>query len=103
MSNLINSPAIPGKTVHGPAIRNPREARWFQFTRCSYDPVEAVVRLVYRFDNGPELTEHIRFPHAPWPPEPSHQAAFERALHILHLVAGVSYYKAGLSPEIRFA
>ena len=103
MSNLINSPAIPGKTVHGPAIRNPREARWFQFTRCSYDPVEAVVRLVYRFDNGPELTEHIRFPHAPWPPEPSHQAAFERALHILHLVAGVSYYKAGLSPEILFA
>lgn len=102
MSNLINSPAIAAEAVQGPAIANPREAHWFQFTRCDFDPVEATVRLVYRFDNGPELTERIRFPYAPWPPEPSRQAAFERALRILHLVAGVSYYKAGLSPEIRF-
>ena len=103
MSNLFNRPAIPGEAVQGPAITNPREARWFQFTRCDYDLDEALVRLVYRFENGPELTERIRFPDAPWPPEPGRQAAFERALHLLHLVAGVSYYKAGLSPEIRFA
>jgi hypothetical protein len=103
MSNLNNDPGFPEETVPGPSITNPREARWFQFTRCDYDPVEAAVRLVYRFDNGPELTERISFPYAPWPPEPGRQAAFERALRFLHLVAGVSYYKAGLSPEIRFA
>lgn len=103
MSNLLNRPAIPGEAVRGPAIKNPREARWFQFSRCDYDSDEALVRLVYRFENGSELTERIRFPDAPWPPEPGRQAAFERALHLLHLVAGVSYYKAGLSPEIRFA
>jgi hypothetical protein len=103
MSNLIKGPAIPGEAVPDPAITNPCEARWFQFTRCDYDPGKAVVRLVYRFENGPELTEQIRFPDAPWPPEPGRQAAFERALQLLHLVAGVSYYKAGLSPEIRFA
>ena len=90
-------------TIADPASPDPRQAQWFQFTRCDFDPVLGVARLVYRFDHGPELIEVIRFPHAPWPPEASRQAAFEQALRLLHLVAGVSYYKAGLSHEMRFA
>ena len=86
-----------------PAVPDPRNAQWFQFSRCDFDPVLGVASLVYRFDNGPELIERIRFPYAPWPPEASRQAAFQQALRLLHLVAGVSYYKAGLSHEMHFA
>ena len=51
--------------------------------------------------NSSELIETITFPHAPWPPEASRQVAFSQALELLHLLAGISYYKAGLAPEIR--
>lgn len=81
---------------------DPRCARVFVFTRCAYDRETGVARLGYRFDDGPELVERVTFPHAPWPPEPSRQAAFLRALDLLHAIAGVSYYKAGLPPAIRF-
>lgn len=87
--------------VKGHGVPDPRQSRCFSFTRCSYDPTDGTAQLAYRFDEGPELVEQIKFPHAPWPPEASRQAAFQNALEILHLVAGVSYYKAGLSPEIR--
>ncbi len=89
--------------IADPAVPDPRKAQWFQFTRCDFDPVLGVARLVYRFDNGPELIERVRFPAVPWPADASRQAAFEQALRLLHLVAGVSYYKAGLSHEMRFA
>ena len=82
-------------------IPDPREAGAFVFTACSYSPVDGEAQLRYRFDNGPELLERIRFSDAPWPPEASRRAAFERALQILHLIAGNSYYKAGLGCEIR--
>jgi hypothetical protein len=83
-----------------PALPNPREAACFRFLDCSYDAETGIARLSYAFDNGPELIEQITFPHAPWPPEASRQASFRRSLEVLHLVAGVSYYKAGLSARI---
>ena len=81
-------------------IPNPKQAGCFRFLDCSYDPQTGEARLAYCFDEGPELVERITFQHAPWPPEASRQAAFYQALEILHLVAGVSYYKAGLPPRI---
>lgn len=83
-------------------IPDPKQASRFQFASCAYDRGQGEARLVYRFDSGPDLLERIRFPHAPWPPEASRQAAFEESLRLLHLIAGVSYYKAGLSREIGF-
>lgn len=84
------------------AIGDPRGAAAFVFTACAYDPASGVARLGYRFDDGPELVERLTFPRAPWPPEAPRQAAFGRALELLHGLAGVSYYKAGCSPEMRF-
>lgn len=84
----------------GPAIPNPARAGCFRFLNCSYDAQSGIARLSYAFDDGPELVEQITFPHAPWPPEASRQASFRRALEILHLVAGVSYYKAGMNRRI---
>jgi len=84
------------------AIPDPREADCFRFLDCRYDPATGLARLAYAFDGGPELVEQVTFPYAPWPPEASRQAGFQRALEILHLVAGISYYKAGLSRRFEF-
>jgi hypothetical protein len=66
----------------------------FRFPRCEFDPRSGEARLVYAFDDGPELVETIRFPDAPYHPDAARGAAVERALRLLHLIAGVSYYKA---------
>jgi hypothetical protein len=79
---------------------DPRGARAFYFTRAEYDRESGVARLGYRFDEGPELVERIVFPGAPWPAGAVGQAAFRRALNLLHAIAGVSYYKAGLSGDL---
>jgi hypothetical protein len=77
---------------------DPRNSREFRFVRHEYAAGEA--RLVYAFDDGPELIETIRFPDAP-ALAPEREVAFAHALQLLHLIAGVSYYKAGVPPGIR--
>ncbi|KLD64668.1 UDP-N-acetyl-alpha-D-muramoyl-L-alanyl-L-glutamate epimerase [Dyella japonica] len=79
---------------------NPRLTQVFRYVRCSY--ADGVAELVYAFDHGDELVERVRFPNAPAIPA-SHQAAFDQALKMLHLIAGVSYYKAGVPPRIEVA
>ena len=79
---------------------NPRLTQVFRFVRCSY--ADGVAELVYAFDHGDELVERVRFPNAPAVPA-SHQVAFDQALKLLHLIAGVSYYKAGVPPRIDVA
>lgn len=77
---------------------DPKQAQAFRFVRCAY--VDGVAELVYAFDDGPELIERISFPGAP-ALEPRRASAFDAALKLLHLVAGVSYYKAGVPGELR--
>jgi UDP-N-acetyl-alpha-D-muramoyl-L-alanyl-L-glutamate epimerase len=78
----------------------PRLTQVFRFVRCAY--ADGVAELVYAFDDGAELVERIRFADAP--PVPAHRAvAFAAALKLLHLIAGVSYYKAGIPPRIELA
>ncbi|HEV2620674.1 MAG TPA: UDP-N-acetyl-alpha-D-muramoyl-L-alanyl-L-glutamate epimerase [Frateuria sp.] len=79
---------------------NPRLTQSFRFVRATY--ADGVAELVYAFDHGQEMVERIRFPGAPAvPPERRH--AFDAALKLLHLAAGVSYYKAGVPPKIEAA
>ncbi len=78
----------------------PRLTQVFRFTRASY--ADGVAELAYAFDDGAELVETIRFPHAPAIPA-ARRAAFDAALKLLHLIAGVSYYKAGVPPGIELA
>jgi len=77
---------------------DPRAALAFRFVRHDY--VDGVASLVYAFDDGPELVERIVFPDAP-ALAPERAKAFEATIDLLHLVAGVSYYKAGVPGEIR--
>ena len=80
------------------ALVDPRQAKTFRFVRSGY--ADGVAELVYAFDDGPELIERIRFPHAPALPD-ARKTAFDAALGLLHLFAGVSYYKAGVPPRVQ--
>ncbi|MFY2762967.1 UDP-N-acetyl-alpha-D-muramoyl-L-alanyl-L-glutamate epimerase [Arenimonas sp. MALMAid1274] len=75
--------------------------RAFRFLDCRFDPATGEAQLEYAFDAGPVLVETVRFPVAPFMLSPARAAAVQRALRLLHLVAGVSYYKAAVPPEIR--
>ncbi|HET6804873.1 MAG TPA: endonuclease domain-containing protein, partial [Frateuria sp.] len=79
---------------------NPRLTQSFRFVRATY--ADGVAELAYAFDQGEEMVERIRFPDAPAVPA-ERQQAFDAALSLLHLVAGVSYYKAGVPPKIEVA
>ena len=78
----------------------PQLTQLFRFVRCNY--ADGVAELVYAFDDGEKLVERIRFPNAPAVPA-GRAAAFDVALKLLHLIAGVSYYKAGVPPKIEVA
>lgn len=80
------------------SLADPRTAKAFRFVRRDY--ADGVASLVYAFDDGPELVERVVFPDAP-PIDAAKRDAFEAALDLLHLVAGVSYYKAGVPYAIR--
>ena len=75
--------------------------RVFRFVRCAFDAQTGVAQLVYAFDDGPELVETVTVPGAPFALAGDRAVAAERALRLLHLIAGVSYYKAAVPPEIR--
>ena len=77
---------------------DPRAARTFRFVRRGY--ADGVAELVYAFDDGDELVERIVFPDAP-ALDPARARAFDGALDLLHVIAGVSYYKAGVPGELR--
>jgi len=80
-------------------IKQEKQAKSFCFSGYHYDAASGRAMLSYVVD-GRELNEEITFPWAPWPVDASRQAAFFQALEILHLVAGISYYKAGLAETI---
>ena len=75
--------------------------RAFRFVRCGFDAATGVARLVYAFDDGPELVETVTLPGAPFELDTARAEAAEQALRLLHLIAGVSYYKAAVPAEIR--
>ena len=75
--------------------------RCFRFTACRFDAASGEAHLGYAFDDGPEMIETVRFPGAPFALDGARAQAVQRALRLLHLVAGVSYYKAAVPPGIR--
>lgn len=78
-----------------------RVAQCFRFVRTDYTAATGVAQLVYAFDDGPELIETLCFPDAPVTFTDDQRAVLDRALATLHLIAGISYYKAGVPSAIR--
>ena len=73
----------------------------FRFVRCALEAATGVASLIYAFDDGPEMTETVTVPGAPFVLEGERAAAATQALRLLHLIAGVSYFKAAVPNEIR--
>ena len=72
----------------------------FRFVRCDFAADTGVAQLVYAFDDGPEMTETVTVPGAPFQLDGPRAAAVQRALRLLHLIAGVSYYKAAVPAQV---
>lgn len=82
------------------SLLDPKAAKQFQFLRSEFDAASGVASLAYAFDDGPELIERITFPDCPSHLSADREVAFRRALSTLHLIAGISYYKAAVPPSI---
>jgi hypothetical protein len=78
---------------------DPQAVRAFRFVRRGFDAASGTAELVYAFDDSVEFVERVVFPTAP-ALAPAREAAFAQALRLLHLVAGVSYFKAAVPPAI---
>lgn len=72
----------------------------FVFKRCFFDEAAMTAHLVYAFDDGPELEETVAYPDAPAFDEKK-RAAVDACVRLLHLAAGVSYYKAYIPSAMR--
>ena len=88
--------------THPPSFE-PSTVEAFHFVRREFDECTGVATLVYAFaPHGPTFREEIVFPPMERVPLDAHRrAALERCLDLLHLVAGISYYKAALPETIR--
>jgi UDP-N-acetyl-alpha-D-muramoyl-L-alanyl-L-glutamate epimerase len=68
----------------------------FSFPARSFDPATGVATFGYALEGADgelRFTEVVTFPLPDSMPGPAGLAAFDRVLELLHLVAGVSYYK----------
>lgn len=79
---------------------DPTTVQAFRFVRFGFDAASGTAELAYALDDQVEFVERVGFPGAPALPA-ARRAAFDQALRLLHLVAGVSYYKAAVPPSIR--
>ncbi|MEV0605381.1 hypothetical protein AB0I61_03280 [Polymorphospora rubra] len=80
-----------------------RGMRSFTFPSYSFDPDSGVASFDYALDGpdgGVRFTETVTFPLPERPPAAETMLTFHRVLELLHLVAGVSYYKAAAPPSL---
>jgi UDP-N-acetyl-alpha-D-muramoyl-L-alanyl-L-glutamate epimerase len=79
---------------------DPARCGTFHLLGHTYDPHTATATLSYSLDDDLRFDEVIRLP--PGAPEPTGERALalERVLGLLHMVAGVSYYKAAAPPQV---
>ena len=79
---------------------DPTSISRFRFVRRAFDADSGRVELAYAFDDGEEMVETLVIPGAPFALDAARQSAVDAALRLLHLIAGVSYFKAAVPPEI---
>ncbi|SDZ12068.1 hypothetical protein SAMN05444365_105414 [Micromonospora pattaloongensis] len=80
-----------------------RQMTEFGFPSYSFDPGTGVASFEYAL-TGPagdlRFAEEITFPLPAAAPDPATLSSFHRVLELLHLVAGVSYYKVAAPPRL---
>ncbi|MDD3370450.1 MAG: endonuclease domain-containing protein, partial [Alphaproteobacteria bacterium] len=73
----------------------------FLFKSYHFDSKSGLLRLDYAFSGGPEFQELIEFPLPVSPLSESQIKAFDHALRLVFLLAGISYYKAYVPERLR--
>lgn len=74
----------------------------FHFTRCFFDEEMKTAHLCYAFNDGAlTFEETVCFNGAPAFDHENRRRAFGLCLRLLHLAAGISYYKLFVPDEIK--
>lgn len=81
---------------------DPEKIQRFHFVSYDFDERGGKALLSYAFDNTFQFTEEIQFQTGYEPLTTARRAAFYSALKLLHLFAGISYYKAAIPQTIVF-
>ncbi len=89
----------PRAAAHPSSLPGPDTA--FLFESYVFDEADWSLTLGYAFDGGPRFNEVIRFQPPAAPLTAAQRAALDQACRLLFLFAGISYYKAGISRELR--
>ncbi|MEA2398342.1 MAG: UDP-N-acetyl-alpha-D-muramoyl-L-alanyl-L-glutamate epimerase [Thermoleophilaceae bacterium] len=79
---------------------DPARFETFRFTGFDFDRARLTASLHYALDDELEFTERVRFPGATAPSQGASADTLDSLLSLLHLVAGVSYYKTAAPPAI---
>lgn len=79
---------------------NPASLREFHCLGYRISESEPVIELDYRFETGPVLTERFEFVGGRVPRNPDALVALSNSASLLHLAAGVSYYKASAAAVV---
>jgi hypothetical protein len=79
---------------------DPARYETFRFTGYDFERSSLTATLRYALDDEVELAERVTFPGGEIPSDPASLEALDRLLALLHLVAGVSYYKTAAAPSI---
>ena len=82
---------------------SPSQIKKFSFDGHEYHAEECRVTLCYGLDDGTQFTENITFNGGRENLEGDELEALHRCLRLLHMVVGVSYYKAAAPPEMGFS
>lgn len=99
-AEVPDSPAAASTFV--PPSFEPSTFTAFRFAACTIDEAAAVVTLEYRLegDEAVDFRETVRFDDVAWPADPARREALRRLARLLHLFAGVSYYKTAVPPQM---
>jgi hypothetical protein len=81
------------QTAPGPVF-DPSRYSTFRFVGWRFDEATATATLAYALDDAISFEERIELPAGAPPLDATRAAALDAVLELLHLVAGVSYYKA---------
>jgi len=79
---------------------DPRPLGSFRFLSHDFNEESASASFRYAFDSGPEFEETFVFHGANLPLSPLRRSALYNCLRYLHLVLGISYYKAAVPERI---
>lgn len=73
----------------------------FYYKNVTFSPESGILTLQYGVDDTYLFSETVAFPNAPFALSEKKKRVLDQIFTLLHIAAGISYYKAFLPPEIK--